>query len=260
MWRRLRTSPTVRTVLGRSMASYLRFVWRTQRVVMEPANLYELADAQLPMILTFWHGQHFLTPFLVRPYHRAKVMISRSADADVNAIAAEALGIGAVRGSGAQGRDFRTKGGFNATLEMIRHLSEGTNVAMTADVPKISRVAGLGVVTIAKHSGRPIYPVAIATSRRIIARSWDKSAIHLPFGRAAVVAGDGVRVPTDAGPEELEAARRELQRQLEFATARAEELVGRPAEARALARKAAAAAKSAEPAPLEPAPAPARNG
>ncbi|ADH91267.1 protein of unknown function DUF374 [Ancylobacter novellus DSM 506] len=231
MWRRLRTSPTVRNVLGRTMASYLRLVWRTQRVVMEPANLYELADAQLPMILTFWHGQHFLTPFLVRPYHRARVMISRSADADVNAIAAEALGIGAVRGSGAQGRDFRTKGGFNATVEMIRHLSEGTNVAMTADVPKISRVVGLGVITIAKHSGRPIYPVAIATSNRILAKSWDRAAIHLPFGRAAVVAGDGLRVPADAGPEELDAARRELQRQLDEITARAEELVGRPAKA-----------------------------
>ncbi|MDF2620670.1 MAG: hypothetical protein K0S00_3329 [Xanthobacteraceae bacterium] len=233
MWRRLRTSPTVRTVLGRTMASYLRLVWRTQRVVMEPANLYELADAQLPMILTFWHGQHFLTPFLVKPYHRARVMISRSADADVNAIAAEALGIGAVRGSGAQGRDFRTKGGFNATVEMIRHLGEGTNVAMTADVPKIARVAGLGVVTIAKHSGRPIYPVAIATSNRILAKSWDRAAIHLPFGRAAVVAGDGLRVPADAGPEELDAARHELQRQLDEITARAEALVGRPAKAAA---------------------------
>ncbi|MBS9477223.1 lysophospholipid acyltransferase family protein [Ancylobacter radicis] len=227
MWRRLRTSQTVRTVLGRGMAGYLRLVWRTQRVVMEPANLYELADAQLPMILTFWHGQHFLTPFLMKPYHRARVMISRSADADVNAIAAEALGIGTVRGSGAQGRDFRVKGGFNATLEMIRHLSEGTNVAMTADVPKISRIAGLGVVTIAKHSGRPIYPVAIATSRRVLARSWDRAAIHLPFGRAAVVAGEGVLVAPDAGPEELEAARHEVQRQLNAATARAEELVGR---------------------------------
>ncbi|MCS0494903.1 lysophospholipid acyltransferase family protein [Ancylobacter sp. MQZ15Z-1] len=229
MWRKLRTSQAVRTALGRGMASYLRFVWRTQRVVMEPADLYDLAEVQLPMILTFWHGQHFLTPFLVKPHHKARVMISRSADADVNAIAAEALGIGTVRGSGAQGRDFRTKGGFNATLEMIRHLSEGTNVAMTADVPKIARHAGLGVVTIAKHSGRPIYPVAIATSNRILARSWDRAAIHLPFGRAAVVAGDGVRVPADADAQEMEAARREVQRQLEVATARAEELVGRGA-------------------------------
>ncbi|MBS7539651.1 lysophospholipid acyltransferase family protein [Ancylobacter lacus] len=229
MWRRLRTSPTVRTLLGRSMAGYLRLVWRSSRVVMEPANLYDLADAQLPMILTFWHGQHFLTPFLVKPYHRAKVMISRSPDADVNAIAAEALGIGTVRGSGAAGRDFRVKGGFNATLEMIRALEEGCNVAMTADVPKISRVAGLGVVTIAKHSGRPIYPVAIATSNRILARSWDRAAIHLPFGRAAVVAGDGVRVPADADAAALEAARAELQRQLDTITARAEALVGRSA-------------------------------
>ena len=228
MGRKLRTSQTLRTILGRGMAAYLRFVWRTQRVVMEPADLYDLAEVQLPMILTFWHGQHFLTPFLVKPHHKARVMISRSADADVNAIAAEALGIGTVRGSGAQGRDFRTKGGFNATLEMIRHLSEGTNVAMTADVPKISRLVGLGVVTIARHSGRPIYPVAIATSNRILAKSWDRAAIHLPFGRAAVVAGDGVLVPADATPEQMEAARREVQRQLEVATARAEELVGRP--------------------------------
>lgn len=209
------------------MASYLRLVWRTQRVVMEPVDLYDRAEIQLPMILTFWHGQHFLTPFLVKPHHKARVMISRSADADVNAIAAEALGIGTVRGSGAQGRSFAQKGGFNATVEMIRHLSEGTNVAMTADVPKISRVAGLGVVTIAKHSGRPIYPVAIATSNRILAKSWDRAAIHLPFGRAAVVAGDGVRVPADADADAMEAARREVQRQLDEATARAEELVGR---------------------------------
>lgn len=211
------------------MAAYLRFVWRSSRVVMEPANLYDLAEVQLPMILTFWHGQHFLTPFLVKPHHKAKVMISRSKDADVNAIAAEALGIGTIRGSGAQGRGFHQKGGLNATMEMIRSLHEGCNVAMTADVPKISRVAGLGVITIAKHSGRPIYPVAIATRNRILARSWDKAAIHLPFGKAAVVAGDGVRVDADAGPAELEAARRELQRQLEVATARAEELVGRRA-------------------------------
>jgi lysophospholipid acyltransferase (LPLAT)-like uncharacterized protein len=228
LWRKLRRSHGVRMALGRSMAAYLRFVWRTSRVTMEPANLYELAEVELPMILTFWHGQHFLTPFLVKPHHRGKVMISRSADADVNAIAAEALGIGTIRGSGAMKiKDSNRKGGLNATLEMIRTLEEGVNVAMTADIPKIARVAGLGVVTIGKHSGRPIFPVAIATRYRILAKSWDRAAIHLPFGRVAVVAGDGVRVPADADAETLDAARREIQRQLEVATARAEALVGR---------------------------------
>jgi hypothetical protein len=38
-------------------------------------------------------------------------------------------------------------------------------IVLTADVPKVARVAGLGIVTLAKHSGCPIIPVAMATSR-----------------------------------------------------------------------------------------------
>ncbi|MFK8253751.1 lysophospholipid acyltransferase family protein [Ancylobacter terrae] len=233
MWRKLRSYPHVRRMLGRSMAAYLRFVWRTSRVTLEPADLYDRAERELPMIVTFWHGQHFLTPFVTKPHHRGRVMISRSEDADINAIAAEALGIGTIRGSGAnmggrraRARDFNLKGGVDATRQMIESLNEGVSVAMTADVPKIARVAGLGVVTIARHSGRPIYPVAIASRHRIVARSWDKASINLPFGPVALVAGDGVRVPADADAAALEAARLEVQRQLEAATERAEELVG----------------------------------
>src|SRR5262249_5047027 len=35
------------------------------------------------------------------------------------------------------------------------------------DVPKVSRVAGLGIIKLASATGRPIFPVALATSRRI---------------------------------------------------------------------------------------------
>ena len=96
-----------------------------------------------------------------------------------------------IRGSGTHRKNFHQKGGVAATRQMIDTLEQGINVAMTADVPKLSRRAGLGVVSIAKHTGRPIYPGAIATSNRIIMkRSWDKSSFHLPFGRAALVIGD----------------------------------------------------------------------
>ncbi len=69
--------------------------------------------------------------------------------------------------------------------------------------PKIARVAGLGVVTIAKHSGRPIYPVAIATSNRILAKKalTARPSICPPKAARGAVAGDGLRVPADAGPE-----------------------------------------------------------
>lgn len=234
MWRRIRTSEGFRRALGRSVAAYLKFVWKTQRVTVEPADLYDWIDERLPIILTFWHGQHFLTPFVPKSHHRAKVMISRSLDADVNAIAAEALGIGTIRGSGAHRRNFHEKGGVAATRQMIDTLAQGINVAMTADVPKIARRAGLGVVSIAKYSGRPIYPVAVATSRRIIMkRSWDKSSLHLPFGRAAIVAEAPILVPADADDERLERARREVEEKLNRATARAEALVGRAQKAAA---------------------------
>ncbi len=232
MWRKIRKSDGFRRLLGRSVASYLRLVWKTQRLTVEPANLYDWIDDKLPIIMTFWHGQHFLTPFVPKSHHRAKVMISRSFDADVNAIAAEALGIGTIRGSGTHRKNFHEKGGVTATRQMIETLEQGINVAMTADVPKVSRRAGLGVVTIAKITGRPIYPGAIATSNRIIMqRSWDKSSLHLPFGKAAIVIEDPVIVPKDADSETLERARVEVEEKLNRATARAEVLVGRATKA-----------------------------
>ncbi|HRF07617.1 MAG TPA: lysophospholipid acyltransferase family protein [Xanthobacteraceae bacterium] len=232
MWRTIRTSEGFRRVLGRSVAAYLKLVWKTQRVVLEPANLYDWVDGEMPLILTFWHGQHFLTPFFCKPHHKAKVMISRSFDADVNAIAAEALGIGTIRGSGTHRNNFHEKGGVAATRQMLDALSQGINVAMTADVPKISRRAGLGVVSIAKHSGRPIFPVAIATSNRmILQRSWDKSSLHFPFGKMAMVAEAPVLVPADADDAALERARLEVEAKLNRVTERAETLVGRPPKA-----------------------------
>jgi lysophospholipid acyltransferase (LPLAT)-like uncharacterized protein len=100
-------------------------------------------------------------------------------------------------------------------------LSEGYNIALTADVPKVSRVAGLGIVKLARDSGRPIYPVAIASSRRRVLDNWDRSAINLPFSRLVGVVGEPVRVAADSDAAALEAARRALEATLNAATERA---------------------------------------
>jgi lysophospholipid acyltransferase (LPLAT)-like uncharacterized protein len=227
MWRTVRKSKIVRHALGRTMAGYLWSVHKTLDIKIEPENIYEIAEPEMPVILTFWHGQHFLAPFIMKSHHRAKVLISRHADADVNAIAAETLGVQTIRGSGSTNRkDFHRKNGVGAMREMIETLAGGINVALTADVPKISRVAGLGVVTLARYSGRPIYPIAIATSRRITAPSWDKASVDLPFGKGGAVAGEPIRVAPDADEEALEAARTLVQKRLNEVTARAEAIAG----------------------------------
>lgn len=224
--RRIARSPAVQRAIGFLAAQYLRLVWYTNRLTLDPADLYERVEPALPIIVAMWHGQHFMVPFLSRG-HRVKVLISRHRDGEINAYAAERLGIVPVRGSGDHGRRFDLKGGVGAFKSMLTALQDGYTMALTADVPKVARVAGLGVVTLGRISGRPIYPVAVATSRRIELKNWDRSAINLPFGRIAIVLGDPVLVPSDADDAMLERCRVEVEQGLRRMTERAYEIVDR---------------------------------
>ena len=222
--RNLTRSHWVQRATGIAAAHYLRLVWQTTRFSVEPVDVYERLPNYAPLILAFWHGQHFLTPFIRPEGMRAKVLISRHRDGEINAVAAERLGVEAIRGSGTHGNDFAKKGGVFGFNALVRALREGTNVAMTADVPKVSRVAGLGIVKLAQMSGRPIYPVAIATRRRIVLDNWDRTTINLPFGRGGGVAGAPIHVPLEADGDTLELARRAVEDSLNAVTARAYEI------------------------------------
>jgi lysophospholipid acyltransferase (LPLAT)-like uncharacterized protein len=217
---------------GTMAAGYLHLVWKTTRFTLEPQDIYERIARDAPIIIAMWHGQHFLMPFIKRAEHRAKVLISRHRDGELNAITAERLGIGTIRGSGHLSGGFIGKGGVSAFREMLQALEQGFNIALTADIPKIARVAGLGIVKLASASGRPVYPMAIATHRRIELHNWDRTAINLPFGRGGRVTGEPVRVPPDADDATLEAARRAIEANLNAATARAYELADGPAAGR----------------------------
>jgi lysophospholipid acyltransferase (LPLAT)-like uncharacterized protein len=220
-FRRFVDFPWVQKSLGVSAAEYLRFVRNTSRFGIDPVDIYERVRPDLPAIVAMWHGQHFMMPFFKRHEHKVKVLISRHRDGEINAIAAERLGVEAIRGSGTSGRDFMKKGGVAGFKQMLDALSRGYNVALTADIPKISRVAGRGIVQLARASGRPIFPVAVATSRRIQLRNWDRSAINLPFGRFAIAVGEPVRVTADADDAALEEARCKVEAGLNCTTERA---------------------------------------
>ena len=224
--RRLWRKPWVQKLIGLSGAEYLRLVWKTSRVTMEPADFYQRYDPQQPVIVAMWHGQHFMLPFFKRDYS-IKVLISRHADGEINAIAAERFGIGAVRGSGDHNGRFHVKGGVSAFKTLLETLADGCNVALTADIPKVSRVAGLGIIKLASESGRPIFPVCFATSRRIVLDNWDRTEINLPFSRGAIVVGEPIRVPAVADAETLEHSRCALERALNAASDRAHAIADR---------------------------------
>lgn len=225
MLKRLGRSPGVQRLVGSIAAEYLRFVYRTSRFTVDPPDAYERVDEDWPPIVTVWHGQHFMLPFIRRPHDRARVLISQHRDGEINAVAAARLGAPAVRGSGdTTGRN--RKGGASGFRALMHVLEDDMCAVMTADVPKVSRRAGLGIVKLAQKSGRPIVPVAIATSRRKVLDTWDRTSIDRPFSRGVFAFGEFVRVPAEADDDALETARLAVENSLNEATARAEKLVG----------------------------------
>ena len=98
---------------------------------------------------------------------------------------------------------------------MLKALDGGEIVVMTPDMPKIARVAGVGIIALARLSSRPIYPVVVATSRRIDLKNWDRTSICLPFGRGVIKLGEPIYVARDADEAAQEAARRAVELSLD---------------------------------------------
>ena len=209
---------------------YLKLVYRTNRWILEPADALERVMPMTPVIGAVWHGQHIMLPAI--PFGlKASAMISRNLDGEITARIVEAFGTRPIRASG--GRDKARsieKGGMTGFIEMLQAIERGESVLQTADVPKgAARVVGAGIIALAKRSGRPIIPMAVATSRRrVVKRAWDRTTFNLPFGHAAMVVGEPLTVAKDADAEALEDARKRLQTELNRITKRAYDLTGRP--------------------------------
>ncbi|MCB1458274.1 MAG: lysophospholipid acyltransferase family protein [Nitratireductor sp.] len=209
---------------------WLKFVFHTNKWVVEPDNALDMAKPHLPAIATVWHGQHILLPVIPIGL-KASVMISRSIDGEITARIAQAFGAKTIRASGGREKSrIIEKGGMMGFLEMLSALERGENVLQTADVPKgTPRRAGLGIIRLAKRSGRPVIPIAVASSRRWVAkRAWDRTTVNLPFGRSAICMGVPLHVPRDASDDRLEDCRLALENELKRITARAYDLTGNP--------------------------------
>jgi 3-deoxy-D-manno-octulosonic-acid transferase len=208
-------------------AAYIRLVYNTSEVRRDPPDTDAKLFAEHPQIFAMWHGQFGMLP-KIKPDRPADVaaMVARHGDAELIAGVLSRFGMSLIRGAGA-GYRRRDRGGAAALRGALKALEQGTTVAMTADVaPGPARKAGNGIVMLAKLSGRPIVPCAMATSRYFTLNNWSAFTINLPFSRLGIVVGDPIRVPEDADSAALEAARIDVERGLNQATARAYELAG----------------------------------
>ncbi len=204
--------------LGAAVAGYINLVERTSA----PPPLMDRYSAILtdnhPMIIAMWHGQFMLLPTMSRLGVPTKAMLALHRDAEGLSHALRRYGIELIRGAGASAKG-KDRGGTNAFRAAVHALEQGFSVAMTADVPPgPARRAGHGIVTLAKVSGRPILPVAMASSRYWSLPTWSRMTVNLPGSQLGASFGSPIHVPADASSELLESLRRDVETQLNIAT------------------------------------------
>jgi lysophospholipid acyltransferase (LPLAT)-like uncharacterized protein len=206
------------------VATLIRTVRATSSKIYEPENLFDHMRAHVPFIMAMWHGQFMMLADLNTREYKVEAMVARHGDAELVAHVLKRFGIDSIRGAGA-GHRKRDRGGVYALFAAVKALERGSIVAMTADVPpKRPRVSGSGIVTLAKLSGRPIIPVAAATSRFFVLNNWSRMTVNLPMSRLAWVGGEPIWVPPDVDDAALELARVQVETSLNAVTARAYEL------------------------------------
>ncbi|MEM1370985.1 MAG: glycosyltransferase N-terminal domain-containing protein [Pseudomonadota bacterium] len=234
--KKTKRTPTARLnkLGGRAVAALINAVDSTSKPQFEPPDLISWASQHHPFIAACWHGQFMM---LVAMNKRAglptSAMVARHGDAELIGEAMRQFDVELIRGAGA-GHRKKDRGGSAALRGSARALSEGNGrtIVMTADVPPgPARRAGEGIIKLAQMTGRPIIPLAAASSQYWSLRTWSRLTFNLPFSRMGYLAGQPIFVARNSSPEQIEEARLALEVSLNEMTQRAYASVGRDAAA-----------------------------
>lgn len=214
----------LRSVLGGVLLSnYLRLIALTSRLRLAPEGQWQTVDKNWPVIFVSWHGQSNLA-YVYTPRRRDwSILASTHPDGRIAAALARSFGYQTIDGSGMSERQRHGTGGVGAFRGMLRAVKAGRSLFLTADVPPVpGRQISPGVIAIARRSGRPVFAMATASSkRRILDRVWDKMQLNLPFSTATYVFEEPIFMtdPAISDDDYAKALRTKLDRALQRALA-----------------------------------------
>ncbi|WP_376694096.1 lysophospholipid acyltransferase family protein [Wenzhouxiangella sp. EGI_FJ10409] len=166
--------------------------WRLRR--REPPAMLERMHKGQPFVVAMWHGDEFGLICFSRFYHLA-TMTSWSKDGELMDYVLRRLGFETARGSS-------SRGGSSALRGLLRLARRGWSPVITVDGPRGPvHKAKPGVLELARMTGLPVFPCAMACTRHLpLHRSWDQAKLPTPFAKVLIYWGDPIIVDreTDA--------------------------------------------------------------
>jgi hypothetical protein len=185
-------------------------VYHTSRKTFHDVpTIWERVDRGENLLAAVWHQDAFISPFCHRG-HDILAMVSQSSMGNILTEIFRKCHFIPVRGGS-------SKGGKEALAEVIEYLKTHTGIVcgMAVDGSRgPARRAKKGMLFIAQATGIPIYPMRSWARWKILAPSWDKMLIPLPFNHLAFFLGEPLVVPEEANADTVERLRQELERRL----------------------------------------------
>ncbi|AXC11075.1 putative cytosolic protein [Acidisarcina polymorpha] len=198
-------------LLLRAIGATLRFEYVVEPGLVPPTKA-------TPGIYCFWHRCALPALLYFHGKLRCSILVSQSFDGELIARTIERFGFDAVRGSS-------SREGAAGLLGLKRAIDAGFIAVFTADGPRGPRFkTKVGPVKLAQMSQMPVGILYLLPERAWVANSWDGFLIPKPFSRVAVSWAHKVNPPvSNAGSEELEAVRMQVEVAMERARRLAEE-------------------------------------
>jgi hypothetical protein len=195
--------------LGPQLAYWaIKILGRTMRFEeVNPEIPRSLWEKGIPGIGAFWHGRLLMMPWAYKG-KKLSFLVSPHRDGQVVGKALQRFGFNAILGS-------TTRKGFSAFKEMARACQNGSDIAMVPDGPKGPRYrVQLGVIELAKLTGRPLVPLTFSASKRKIFKTWDRFLLPYPFSKGVFIWGEPIDVDPNGDRAHLDERRTLLEKRL----------------------------------------------
>ena len=167
----------------------------------------------VPAIGAFWHGRLLMMPVVYKG-KKLSFLVSPHRDGQVVGKALNRFGFHPILGS-------TTRKGFSGFKQMAK--SHGSDIAIVPDGPRGPRHrVQIGVIELAKLTGKAVVPLSFSASKRKVFHSWDQFLLPYPFSKGVFIWGEPVYVDRNGDRAHLEEKRTLLENRLNELTEKAD--------------------------------------